>query len=59
MPKYNSPKELYGEAVMEEMITGNMDPENLDADMMPRMLMITMMTMMTMMTSDDHRQRGS
>ena len=59
MPKYNSPKELYGEAVMEEMITGNVDPEKLDADMMTIMLMVTMMTMMTMMTSDDHRQRGS
>ena len=32
MPKYNSPKELYGEAVMEEMITGNVDPEKLDPD---------------------------
>ena len=29
MPKYNSPKELYGEAVMEEMITGNVDLEKL------------------------------
>ena len=41
------------------MITGNVDPEKLDADMMTIMLMVTMMTMMTMMTSDDHRQRGS
>ena len=32
MPKYNSPKELYGEAVMEEMITGNVDPEKLDPE---------------------------
>ena len=51
MPKYNSPKELYGEAVMEEMITGNVDTD--------KMTMMLMVTMMTMMTSDDHRQRGS
>ena len=53
MPKYNSPKELYGEAVMEEMITGNVDPKKLDTDMM------TMMLMVAMMASDDYRQRGS
>ena len=40
VPKYNSPKELYGEAVMEEMITGNVDPENLDTDMMTMMLIV-------------------
>ena len=40
MPKYNSPKELYGEAVMEEMITGNVDPEKLDTDMMTKMLIV-------------------
>ena len=43
MPKYNSPKELYGEAVMEEMITGNVNLEKLDADMMTMMLMVTIM----------------
>ena len=33
VPKYNNPKQLYGEAVMEEMISGtSVDPEKLDPD---------------------------
>ena len=33
VPKYNNPKQLYGEAVMEEMISGtSVDPEKLDPE---------------------------